>query len=103
MALERTAWQQPVSAGAISERGKLQVWTHITIGSFFCPASATSAQHADAAVMIAVMSALTGTTVACFWGSEKNISFDIRSLISLPTTNNTIPLQLQDAVGRTEY
>lgn len=25
VALERTAWQQPVSAGAISERGKLQV------------------------------------------------------------------------------
>lgn len=25
MALERTAWQSPVDAGAISERGKLQV------------------------------------------------------------------------------
>ena len=25
VALERTAWQQPVSAGAISDRGKLQV------------------------------------------------------------------------------
>ena len=25
VALERTSWQQPVSAGAISERGKLQV------------------------------------------------------------------------------
>jgi len=33
--LERTAWQQPVSAGAISERGKLQVWTYVTTGSLF--------------------------------------------------------------------
>ena len=48
------------------------------------------------------MSALTATAVACFWRSEKNIRFDMRSLISLPITNNTIPLQLQDAVSRTE-
>ncbi len=48
-----------------------------------CPASAASAQYACAGVVIAVMSALFATTVACIWGSRKNMSFDICSLITL--------------------
>ena len=52
--------------------------------------------------MIAAMNTLTGTTVACFLGSRKQMSFDICSLISLISLhamNNTILVQIWDAVG----
>ncbi len=80
------------------------MWTHVISGSsgLFCPASAAAAQHAYAGVIIAVTSALTGTTVACFLGSRKNISFEACSLISVRATNNSMPLQIQVAVGRTD-